>query len=601
MAEKESIATAAVDAAAPSDADESAPVAELLLALSEVLSGNGTKESRKKLRRASRDAEKTLRLEAKRLRDDDDSDDEDDSADLLIQAKTADALDHIGDILKASRALLTSSKHQKSFVASLPQFLWQSSLKASKSAELNETLKIGAASRDLVVLLFSSKDFREILVQMVQVADEIVQEEAKDPSKTGKEIARKDDEKPKRKADIRFEPILAALAENPKWFHTMKHAVELSADLQKLTGLQLEGPEAECLKLLSDVAKQVQDDETLREWMGQLGSYIDDAYNNNVLSQSAEFQQRGQQIAESLHALKKRLKKNTDVVKLFSQVRSVVDSLSEDNSMTRFYTASNALIADVTYSDRYKRTHLDYDVLYNLKTILLPSLVSQLKMIRLPHLEDDNDEYLHWTVDHAVVDTRGIVPDQIRMNTATVLDVHANQQKQQSVPAATTAKESKKSKLRMMPTTTSVVTLALAGFDAAVHNAEFTFKRKIWPRLGDSGIADVKLVGVEIEAVFEVKTSSHAKRPEFTFLSAKCKIKKLKLKLNDTKHDIMYNAALKILKGSVRQAVELSIAESIGELTKQMMASFNVVAETGSTQVARNPSRANSPIVERHG
>jgi hypothetical protein len=135
------------------------------------------------------------------LRDDDDSDDEDDSAELLIQAKTADALEHMSDILKSSRALLTSSKHRKSFVASLPQFLWQSSLKASKSAELNDTyalsnfhgtywqpdlmvlkrsLKFGAASRDLVVLLFSSKDFREILVQMVQVADEIVQEEAKD-------------------------------------------------------------------------------------------------------------------------------------------------------------------------------------------------------------------------------------------------------------------------------------------------------------------------------------------------------------------------------------------------------------------------------------
>jgi hypothetical protein len=244
---------------------------------------------------------------------------------------------------------------------------------------------------------------------------------------------------------------------------------------------------------------------------------------------------------------------------------------------------------------------LDYDVLYHLKTILLPLLVAQLKMIRLPHLEDENDEFLHWTVDHAIVDTRGIVPDQIRMNTATVLDVHHSTQQKPPSEAVDTAKSNKKSKLRMMPTTTSVVTLALAGFDAAVHNAEFTLKRKVWPRLGDSGIADVKLVGVEIEAVFEVKTSSHTKRPEFKYVSAKCKIKKLKLKLNDTKHDIVYNAALKILKNSVRQAVEVSIAESIGDLTKQTMASFNVVAETGSTQVARNPSRPSSPIVERNG
>jgi ABC-type phosphate transport system auxiliary subunit len=162
-----------------------------------------------------------------------------------------------------------------------------------------------------------------------------------DKYQKGKELIPKTDESSKRKADIRFEPILAALAENPKWFHTMKHAVELSADLQKLTGLQLEGPEGECLQLLSDVAEQVQDDEALRKWMEQLGSYIDDAYNNTILSQSADFQQRGQQIAESLHALKKRLKKNTDVVKLFSQVRSVVNSLSEDNAMTRFYTASS--------------------------------------------------------------------------------------------------------------------------------------------------------------------------------------------------------------------------------------------------------------------
>lgn len=129
MAEKPSVENA-----------DGAPVAELLFALSEVVSGNPSKTSRQKLRHATRDAEKALRGFAGSVRTEADSDveDDDDSADYQVQQKTADALEHLADIMKATRAVLTSSKHG-TLIGSLPQFLWQSSMKATQSVDGNQT------------------------------------------------------------------------------------------------------------------------------------------------------------------------------------------------------------------------------------------------------------------------------------------------------------------------------------------------------------------------------------------------------------------------------------------------------------------------------
>lgn len=231
---------------------------------------------------------------------------------------------------------------------------------------------------------------------------------------------------------------------------------------------------------------------------------------------------------------------------------------------------------------------MDYDVLHHLKSLLLPALVGQLKMIKLPHLEGD-DEFLHWSVDNAVVDTRGIIPEKIQINTETILDVHGSN----TTPRKSKARERRKSLLN----TVSRVALKIAGFDASVNGAAFSFKRKVWPRLSDSGIAEVKLVNVAIEVTFQVKTKTSTKHPQFRYLESACGITKLKLKLNDTKHDIFYNGALKVLKNAVRQAVEFSVADSVGTLATQLMASFNVVAETGSTDVKKAPGSPSLPKI----
>lgn len=196
---------------------------------------------------------------------------------------------------------------------------------------------------------------------MVELADEIVKEEARATGVSFSvlqpfaiyfvNLSLFQEKQKSQKADSRFAPILLALAENPKWFHIMKHAAELSSDFQQLSGLNLEGPEAECLRLLSNVARQVNDDEALRDWLQEIESYIDDAYKNSSLRKSADFRKRGEEIAHSMHALKKRLKKRTDIVQLFSQIRGVVDSFSADNDLSRFYSSCTARDLCCTSSD----------------------------------------------------------------------------------------------------------------------------------------------------------------------------------------------------------------------------------------------------------
>jgi hypothetical protein len=159
---------------------------------------------------------------------------------------------------------------------------------------------------------------------------------------------------------------------------------------------------------------------------------------------------------------------------------------------------------------------LDTNAIYQIRQLLVPLIIEQLKFIPIPHLEGSNETY-DWTADNIILSGYDIFPDHVKINTASETDIHIRDQ----TPGWTRG----------------FMLIVIDGIKTKMSDMKFWYRRKSFPRMEDSGIADVDVAGgINIQIRLNVDTENSTGRLMFTTGSVLARADDVKVKVREAKH-----------------------------------------------------------------
>jgi len=117
-------------------------------------------------------------------------------------------------------------------------------------------------------------------------------------------------------------------------------------------------------------------------------------------------------------------------------------------------------------------------------------------------------------------------------------------------------------------------TIGFSQIQADIRDVAFYFKKKSgFPRLSDSGLADVLISGKGISGKIHLETTPD-KHSIFRVAECHVDIDDLKFKIRDSKHNFLYNAlrhtATGIIKKAVAKAMQAAIRQALVQLDSQL-------------------------------
>jgi hypothetical protein len=182
---------------------------------------------------------------------------------------------------------------------------------------------------------------------------------------------------------------------------------------------------------------------------------------------------------------------------------------------------------------------------------LLPAFIDEIKYIPIPRIEYSDPQY-DITIEDLVISGDTLLPN--------VFDTKIEVFNSFSLKSAIETKPSHQS-----------LYVRMSEIQAEIDDVAFTYKKKTgFPKLSDSGIASLHVGGKGI--TIAVRLASVVDNPAKTFkvASCKCNVDNLKVKVNESNHDIFYKAIRPLLIGIIRKQVSKAIEGKVTEMLNKL-------------------------------
>lgn len=113
--------------------------------------------------------------------------------------------------------------------------------------------------------------------------------------------------------------------------------------------------------------------------------------------------------------------------------------------------------------------------------------------------------------------------------------------------------------------------IRMSEIQADIDDVVFWYHKKSgFPKMEDRGVASMAVGGKGITIVLRVRSAVEDPRRMFKVDYCKCHVDKLKLKVNDSHHDVLYKTITPLVMGTVRRQMAKSIENSIIEKLNQL-------------------------------
>ncbi|KAJ1980555.1 hypothetical protein H4R35_001078 [Dimargaris xerosporica] len=275
---------------------------------------------------------------------------------------------------------------------------------------------------------------------------------------------------------------------------------------------------------------------------------------------------------------------------------------------------------------------------------VLPQLVQAARFLPLPRMEYADEEY-EYAVDNVLVSLSHILPNNICLATETnvdfgeygqsltdTMDTKAQQARARAHAKTGTHRGEHDTALSSSLSSTSSASshggTGLFGrrrssssgsggmvhevaFDVrnvvcTIHNAVFFYrKKKGFPRMSDSGLADITMnenKGMDLRLVVRVGDQT-AKERSLRVVRVKSRVRSLSLKLRDTKHNVLYKLFSPILNTMIRKRMQHEIDDGIRHFIENMDEQMTQQAKQSaqSMRESRERRRQSHRDHHRHG
>jgi len=231
-------------------------------------------------------------------------------------------------------------------------------------------------------------------------------------------------------------------------------------------------------------------------------------------------------------------KKKSNII--INEWEEITNNLKEDVELNTFNLAFKRLVSDVTVSDSEGNVKFDFDALDQIRTLLVPILIEQIKYIPLNTIEGSTDTY-DYKLENIVLSGYDIFPHHINIKTDSNVDVSIRDD------------EPSRAKGRFV--------IVVDNIKTQMKGIKFQYKRKSFPEISDQGIADVDIGGDGLQIKITMNVTGTGSNMRFVDAEIWTYIDKLDIQVNDSSHNILY----KLFKGTFSNIVKSMIEKQVGD------------------------------------
>ncbi|KAH7912681.1 hypothetical protein BJ138DRAFT_1147826 [Hygrophoropsis aurantiaca] len=227
---------------------------------------------------------------------------------------------------------------------------------------------------------------------------------------------------------------------------------------------------------------------------------------------------------------------------LFASTGNWFSAMGEDSLNKRFGEDWARLTRDLLF-DSEGSLKFKPDLWSDIRKVILPTLVNQVGYVPIPRIEY-TDEVLDLVVENLTLQGRNLFPNIMSMEAHNFMkfspynaisDVHHHE-----------------------------FTLTFAQMQADMRDVAFYFHKKTgFPKISDSGLADVLLGGSGLTAIVHLVSADKDKTSVFKVKNVNVKVDSLKFSIRDSKHDLLYKTLRPLATGLVKKQIQKAVADAI--------------------------------------
>ncbi|KAI0336661.1 hypothetical protein GY45DRAFT_1376920 [Cubamyces sp. BRFM 1775] len=299
------------------------------------------------------------------------------------------------------------------------------------------------------------------------------------------------------------------------------------------------------LSIIGDAMQQLyrdaQQDEELRQWFRDVDTYT----RKVLLDPGFVLEPQCNNEANALRENGRRFydeKYKGHFDNLFSAASEWFRALGEDPLNKRFGEDWARLTKDLLF-DSEGSLKFKPELWMDIRKVILPSIIDQVGYIPIPRIEY-TDDTLDLVIENLALSGRNLFPNLVSMEAHNFVKFS---------PYNAIKDENHHE-----------FVLTLGQIQADMRDVAFYFKKKSgFPKLSDSGLADVLLGGEGLTITAHVVSADKDRSSVFKVKNVHVKVATLKFSIRDSKHDMLYNTLRPLATGLVKRQLQKAIADAV--------------------------------------
>ena len=282
-------------------------------------------------------------------------------------------------------------------------------------------------------------------------------------------------------------------------------------------------------------------DKELREWFSRVDTFIRKTLLEPGFVLEPQCNKEAKELRESGRQFYDGKYKN-HFDNMFNSVSTFFRAMSEDPLNKRFGDDWARLTKDLLF-DSEGSLKFKQDLWMDVRKVILPTLVDQVGFVPIPRVEY-TDETLDLVIENLTLSGRNLFPN--------IVAIEAHNHLKFS-PYSTIKDESHHE-----------FKLTLGQMQADMRDVAFWFHKKSgFPKLSDSGLADVLLGGEGLTATVHLASAEKDRSSVFKVKSVNVKVDTLKFSIRDSKHDLLYKTLKPLATGLIKKQIQKAIQNAL--------------------------------------
>ncbi|XP_049848239.1 uncharacterized protein LOC126313330 [Schistocerca gregaria] len=336
--------------------------------------------------------------------------------------------------------------------------------------------------------------------------------------------------------------------------------------------------------------EQMSKDQQMTNFLPGLASLTKKVANSPNLLDDENVRNEFKQHISTSRDFYRRYSNNEQFKRFTNELSNAITQISSDALLQEWYQNAFRVSRSLMYTDMNGRSHIEKDILRQMKQILLPLIAEQLKYVAIPTISG-SDKKMDWTLSQIVFSGYDMLPERVKVSTNFRFGTDIKGPiVRSSLRAAMPEKEEMDPgeyrfrkgyhgssggyhpvNVRDTPSSSQnggVLIFDIEQIRANIQDAAFVYRRKVFPYMVDQGLASVGLrgKGASIRILLDLNASDAADSLLFTGGSVRVLIDSLKMRVIQSKHDRLYGIIFALFSSMIRKQVEYQLSQKISDV-----------------------------------